>query len=209
MATLQSGSRADAPSLARADRVLPRAPRALQVPAQRRFRRRAAALRQRQALQAEAAGDVSRRAARMSHSAIQNRFSSTGDHRYEHRAQSSWSRAGRRRGVFDRRARGRCERHRRVGHARSRRRRARVRRTSAFKQEGKTVTGTYKGQLGEAPVTGTVKGNEVRPDLQGERAGRGSDRHLQGHGRRRHHEGQGVARRFRRRHVHGQEEGLR
>jgi hypothetical protein len=31
----------------------------------------------------------------------------------------------------------------------------------SFKQEGSTITGTYKGQLGEAPVTGTVKGNEA------------------------------------------------
>jgi hypothetical protein len=30
-----------------------------------------------------------------------------------------------------------------------------------LKQAGKAVTGTYKGQLGEAPVTGTVNGNEV------------------------------------------------
>ncbi|MBC7984362.1 MAG: hypothetical protein H7Y02_10965 [Candidatus Obscuribacterales bacterium] len=28
-------------------------------------------------------------------------------------------------------------------------------------QKGEAVTGTYKGQLGEAPVTGTVKGNAV------------------------------------------------
>ena len=31
----------------------------------------------------------------------------------------------------------------------------------SLKQEGTAVTGSYKGQLGEAPVTGTVKGNEV------------------------------------------------
>jgi hypothetical protein len=30
-----------------------------------------------------------------------------------------------------------------------------------LQQEGTSVTGTYKGQLGEAPVTGTVKGNEL------------------------------------------------
>jgi hypothetical protein len=30
-----------------------------------------------------------------------------------------------------------------------------------LKQEGEKVTGTYKGQLGEAPVTGTVKGNDL------------------------------------------------
>ena len=33
--------------------------------------------------------------------------------------------------------------------------------TFDLKQEGDTVTGSYVGQLGQAPVTGTVKGNEV------------------------------------------------
>jgi hypothetical protein len=31
----------------------------------------------------------------------------------------------------------------------------------SLKQDGANVTGNYKGQLGEAPVTGTVKGNEL------------------------------------------------
>ena len=31
----------------------------------------------------------------------------------------------------------------------------------SLKQDGSNVTGTYKGQLGEAPVTGNVKGNEL------------------------------------------------
>ncbi len=30
-----------------------------------------------------------------------------------------------------------------------------------FKQEGENLTGTYKGQFGEAPLTGTVKGDNV------------------------------------------------
>jgi len=30
-----------------------------------------------------------------------------------------------------------------------------------FKQEGEKLTGTYKGQLGEAPLTGTLKGNDI------------------------------------------------
>lgn len=30
-----------------------------------------------------------------------------------------------------------------------------------FKQDGETLTGQYKGQFGEAPVKGTVKGNEI------------------------------------------------
>jgi hypothetical protein len=31
----------------------------------------------------------------------------------------------------------------------------------SLKQDGTSVTGNYKGALGEAPVTGTVKGNEL------------------------------------------------
>ncbi|HEY3441669.1 MAG TPA: hypothetical protein VGK29_12980 [Paludibaculum sp.] len=30
-----------------------------------------------------------------------------------------------------------------------------------FKQDGDKITGTYKGMLGEAPVTGTVEGKKV------------------------------------------------
>src|SRR5690349_14814580 len=33
--------------------------------------------------------------------------------------------------------------------------------TFTLKQEGEKVTGNYKGQLGEAPVSGTMKGNEL------------------------------------------------
>jgi hypothetical protein len=36
-----------------------------------------------------------------------------------------------------------------------------------FKQEGETLTGTYKGLLGEAPVTGTVSGRTVRFSFTG------------------------------------------
>jgi hypothetical protein len=31
-----------------------------------------------------------------------------------------------------------------------------------FKQEGETLTGQYKGAFGEAPLTGTIKGNEIK-----------------------------------------------
>lgn len=31
-----------------------------------------------------------------------------------------------------------------------------------FKQDGENLTGTYKGQFGEAPLTGTVKGDDVK-----------------------------------------------
>lgn len=34
-----------------------------------------------------------------------------------------------------------------------------------FKQEGETLTGTYKGQFGEGPLTGTVKGDDVKFSL--------------------------------------------
>src|SRR5438128_832236 len=34
--------------------------------------------------------------------------------------------------------------------------------TITLKQDGETLTGTYKGQLGEANVKGTVKGKEVK-----------------------------------------------
>jgi hypothetical protein len=30
-----------------------------------------------------------------------------------------------------------------------------------FKQSGETLTGSYAGQLGEAPITGTVKGDDI------------------------------------------------
>ena len=33
--------------------------------------------------------------------------------------------------------------------------------TFTLKQEGKAVTGTYKGSLGEAPVTGTIEGANI------------------------------------------------
>lgn len=34
--------------------------------------------------------------------------------------------------------------------------------TFTFKQDGEKVSGTYQGQLGEAAVTGVVKGNEIK-----------------------------------------------
>jgi hypothetical protein len=33
-------------------------------------------------------------------------------------------------------------------------------------QKGDTISGTYKGQLGEAPVTGTVKGDDVTLEIK-------------------------------------------
>ena len=33
--------------------------------------------------------------------------------------------------------------------------------TMTFKQEGEKLTGRYTGQLGEAPLTGTLKGNAI------------------------------------------------
>jgi hypothetical protein len=34
--------------------------------------------------------------------------------------------------------------------------------TFTFKQDGENLTGTYKGQFGEAPLTGTVKGSDIK-----------------------------------------------
>jgi hypothetical protein len=34
--------------------------------------------------------------------------------------------------------------------------------TFEFKQAGEELTGTYKGQFGESPLKGTVKGNEIK-----------------------------------------------
>lgn len=33
--------------------------------------------------------------------------------------------------------------------------------TLTFKQDGEKLTGLYKGQLGEAPLTGALKGNDI------------------------------------------------
>lgn len=41
----------------------------------------------------------------------------------------------------------------------------------SLKQEGTSISGTYKGMLGEAPVTGTVKGNEFAINLKVEAQG--------------------------------------
>jgi hypothetical protein len=43
--------------------------------------------------------------------------------------------------------------------------------TFTFIQKGEHLTGTYKGQLGEQPVTGTIKGNDVSFEFQGEAQG--------------------------------------
>lgn len=34
--------------------------------------------------------------------------------------------------------------------------------TVVLKQDGENLTGTYKGQFGEAPLTGTIKGNAIK-----------------------------------------------
>lgn len=33
--------------------------------------------------------------------------------------------------------------------------------TVVFKQDGETLSGTYTGQFGEAPLTGTIKGKDI------------------------------------------------
>jgi hypothetical protein len=39
--------------------------------------------------------------------------------------------------------------------------------TFDFKQAGEKITGTYHGQLGDAPLEGTVKGNDVEFTVNG------------------------------------------
>ena len=34
--------------------------------------------------------------------------------------------------------------------------------SAVFKQDGETLTGTYKGRMGETPLTGTVKGSDIK-----------------------------------------------
>jgi hypothetical protein len=41
-----------------------------------------------------------------------------------------------------------------------------------FKQEGERLTGKYKGQFGEAKVTGSVKGNKIEFSFQIENGGK-------------------------------------
>ena len=36
----------------------------------------------------------------------------------------------------------------------------------SLKQDGNKISGTYKGMLGESPVTGTVKGNDITINFQ-------------------------------------------
>jgi hypothetical protein len=40
-----------------------------------------------------------------------------------------------------------------------------------FKQEGEKLTGQYEGSFGEAPVTGTVRGNEIKFSFNVDAAG--------------------------------------
>ena len=48
--------------------------------------------------------------------------------------------------------------------------------TFVFKQDGEKLTGTYKGVLGEADVTGTVKGDKIEFSFSGQ----GVDAHYEG-----------------------------
>ena len=43
--------------------------------------------------------------------------------------------------------------------------------TFTFKQDGEKLTGTYRGQLGEAPVTGKVTGDKVEFSFEASPAG--------------------------------------
>jgi hypothetical protein len=48
--------------------------------------------------------------------------------------------------------------------------------TFVFKQDGEKLTGTYQGALGEAEVTGTVKGDAIEFSFSGQ----GVDAHYEG-----------------------------
>lgn len=43
--------------------------------------------------------------------------------------------------------------------------------TMTFKQDGNELTGTYKGQLGEAPLRGKIEGNKVEFSFEGSAGG--------------------------------------
>src|SRR5262245_36376238 len=43
--------------------------------------------------------------------------------------------------------------------------------TFSFEQKGEALTGKYQGQLGEAPLKGTVKGNKIQFTFQLEQGG--------------------------------------
>ncbi len=43
--------------------------------------------------------------------------------------------------------------------------------TFVLKQDGDKLTGTYSGALGDAPLHGTIKGNEIAFDFEGQGVG--------------------------------------
>ena len=49
-----------------------------------------------------------------------------------------------------------------------------------LKQDGEKLTGTYSGQLGNAPLTGTVKGTAIRFSFNGEIQGQAFDVNYEG-----------------------------
>ncbi len=57
--------------------------------------------------------------------------------------------------------------------------------TFLLKQEGEKITGTYSGQLGEAPLSGTIKGDviHIEFDIQGNKItydGKATSREMEG-----------------------------
>ena len=76
-----------------------------------------------------------------------------------------------------------------------------------FKQDGEKLTGTYSSQmLGEQPLTGTIKGNDITFGFQASFDGNAVKVTYTGNGRERHDEGDGHLRRPGRGDVHGKEE---
>ena len=78
-----------------------------------------------------------------------------------------------------------------------------------FKQSGEKLTGQYAGQLGEAPLKGTIKGNGL--SFSFDVAVQDSKLHVVYTGTvdKDTHEGHGHVRRARRGHFHRQEESSR
>ena len=78
--------------------------------------------------------------------------------------------------------------------------------TMTFKQDGEKLTGQYVGQLGEAPLSGTLKGERHRLHDQPDDRGQCGQHSLYRDGRRRFDEGRRETRRHGRGHLHRHEE---
>ena len=183
----------------RADRLLPPAHGSFQMSAQRGLRRRAAAPRQRQAVQAQAARDVSVED-------IPNDFERSALRRLHEDSAQTVHHDARVDGVGRGGARRRRQRRGRVGlHGRD----SGGHGHAAFQPQAGRRDRDRQLQGPARRSAGDRHGERQRADdqLQGERAGHGPGDHLYRHGRGRLDQGQGDARRAGRRDVYGQEVG--